>query len=121
MTSHLEIMPTIHYLILVSLQVWKEWFLRQSAVRSADGCVDNASALTYTRSFPLVYPFGPCYIQCLCIERLRVCFFDFLASSSTTRLYSGQVPRLTSDNFTCCHTRDRAGRPWILSQPVTLY
>ena len=27
---------------------------------------------------------------------------------STTRLYRGRVPRLTSDNFTCCHTRDRA-------------
>ena len=25
-----------------------------------------------------------------------------------------------SDNFTCCHTWDRAGRPWLLSQPVTL-
>ena len=24
-----------------------------------------------------------------------------------------------SDNFTCRHTRDRAGRPWLLSQPVT--
>ena len=28
-----------------------------------------------------------------------------------TRLDRGRVPRLTSDNFTCCHTRDRAGRP----------
>ena len=24
-----------------------------------------------------------------------------------------------SDNFTCWHTWDRAGRPWLLSQPVT--
>ena len=47
--------------------------------------------------------------------------FGFLTSSSTTRLYPGRVPRLTYDNFTCCHTRDRAGRPWLLSQPVTLY
>ena len=35
----------------------------------------------------------------------------FLTSSPTTRLYRGRVPRLTTDNFTCCHTRDRAGRP----------
>ena len=48
-------------------------------------------------------------------------FFGFLTSSSTTRLYCGRVPRLTSDNFTSCHTRDRAGRPRLLSQPVTLY
>ena len=26
-----------------------------------------------------------------------------------------------SDNFTCCHTWDRAGRPWPLSQLVTFY
>ena len=46
---------------------------------------------------------------------LLVCLFvwlvGFLTSSLTTRLYRGQVPRLTSDNFTCCHTRDRVGRP----------
>ena len=42
-------------------------------------------------------------------------------SSSVTRLYRKRVPRLTSDNFTCCHTRDREGRPWLLSQPVRLY
>ena len=41
--------------------------------------------------------------------------------SSTTRLYLWRVTGLTSDNFTCCHTRDRAGRPWPLSQSVTLY
>ena len=35
--------------------------------------------------------------------------------------YRGWVPRLRSDNCTCCHTPDRAGRPWLLSQPVTLY
>ena len=40
---------------------------------------------------------------------LLLCFV-FLWSSSSTRLYCG----LTSDNFTCCHTRDRAGR--LLSQ-----
>ena len=42
---------------------------------------------------------------------LFVCLFGFLTSLSTTRLYCGQVSRLMSDNFTCCHTRDRAGRP----------
>ena len=41
----------------------------------------------------------------------------FLTSSSTTRLYRGRAPRLTSDNLKSCHTRDRAGRPWLLSQP----
>ena len=30
----------------------------------------------------------------------------FLASQSTTGIYSRQVPRLTFDNFMCCHTRD---------------
>ena len=35
----------------------------------------------------------------------------FLTSSTAARLYCGRVPRLTSDNFTWCHTRDRAGRP----------
>ena len=35
----------------------------------------------------------------------------FVTSSSTTRLYRGRVPRLTSDNFTCFHLRDRTGRP----------
>ena len=52
---------------------------------------------------------------------LFVCLFGFLTSSSTTRLYRGRVPRLTSDNFTCCHTWDRVGRTWLLSQHVILY
>ena len=47
---------------------------------------------------------------------LFVCLVSFWPSSSTTRLYLGQVSRLASDNFTCCHTRDRAGRPRLLSQ-----
>ena len=46
------------------------------------------------------------------------CLFGFLMSSSATRLYRGRVPRLKSDNFKCCHTRDRAGRQCLLSQPV---
>ena len=37
---------------------------------------------------------------------LFVCLFRFLTSSSTTRLYRGRVPRLTSDNYKCCHTQD---------------
>ena len=36
---------------------------------------------------------------------------DCLTSSSTTTLYRGRVPRLTTNNFTCGYTRDRAGRP----------
>ena len=51
----------------------------------------------------------------------NVWLVGFLTSSLTTRLYRGRVPRLTSDNFMCNHTRDSAGRPWLLSQPVTLY
>ena len=31
------------------------------------------------------------------------CFFGFLTSLSATSLYRGRVPRLTGDNFTCCH------------------
>ena len=45
------------------------------------------------------------------------CLFRFLTSSSTTMLYRGRVPRLRSDNFMCCYTLDRAGRPWLQSQP----
>ena len=45
----------------------------------------------------------------------------FFTSWSATRLFRERVPRLTSDNFTCCHTRDKAWRPWLRSQPVTLY
>ena len=45
----------------------------------------------------------------LCCFCLFVWLVGFLTSSSTTRLYRGRVSRLKSDNFTCCHTRDRAG------------
>ena len=38
-----------------------------------------------------------------------MCLFGFLTSSSTTRLYTGLVPRLKSDNFTCCHTTRQSG------------
>ena len=55
------------------------------------------------------------------MEALFVCMFGFVRSLPPTRLYHRRVSRLTSDNFTCCHTRDRAGRPWLLSQLVTLY
>ena len=34
-----------------------------------------------------------------------VCLFGVFTSSPTTRLYHGRVPRFTSDNFTCCYTR----------------
>ena len=44
-------------------------------------------------------------------EGLVLFCFGFLTSSSITMLYRGQVPRLTSDNFTCSHTRDSVGRP----------
>ena len=50
-----------------------------------------------------------------------ICLVGFLTSSSRTRLYHRRVPRLMSHNFMCCHTQDRADRPWLLSQPVTLY
>ena len=36
---------------------------------------------------------------------LSVCFISFSTSSSTTRVYRGRVPRLTSDICTCYHTR----------------
>ena len=47
-------------------------------------------------------------------------FSWFLDVSSRTRQSRRRVPRLMSDNFTCFHTRERAGRPNHLSQPVTL-
>ena len=65
------------------------------------------------------------FLLFLYLHYYTACLFvwlsDFWTSSSATRLYRGRVPTLTSGNFTCCHTRDRAGRPWLLSQPVTLY
>ena len=38
-----------------------------------------------------------------------ICLLGFFTSSSTTRLCRGRVPRLTSDNFTCCHTETERG------------
>ena len=35
---------------------------------------------------------------------LFICLFGLLTSPSATRLYRGRVQRLTSGNFTCCHT-----------------
>ena len=40
----------------------------------------------------------------------------FLTSSSTTRLYRGRVPRLTSDNFTCCHTGEWGDHDFCLTR-----
>ena len=37
------------------------------------------------------------------------CLVVFLKFSSATRLSRGRVPRLTSDNFTCCHTETKRG------------
>ena len=42
-------------------------------------------------------------------EDLHFCLLGFLTSSSTTRLYHGRVPRLTSDNFTCCQNTRQSG------------
>ena len=43
--------------------------------------------------------------------KLQICVVSILfRTSSATRLCRGRVPRLVSDNFTCCPTRDRAGR-----------
>ena len=57
---------------------------------------------------------------------LFVCLAGFLTSSSTTTVllldYIADGPQdRASDNLTCCHTWDRAGGPWLLSQQVTLY
>ena len=51
---------------------------------------------------------------------LFVCLIGFLTSSSPTRFIADGPQDRASDNFMCCHTWDRAGRPWLLSQPVTL-
>ena len=53
-------------------------------------------------------------------EKEFVRFFGFLPSSSTTRLYHGRAPRLTSDNFKGSKTRVRSGRPCLLSLTPTL-
>ena len=45
------------------------------------------------------------------VKLMFVGCFGFLTSSLATRLYRGRVPRLMSENFTCCHTRDWASRP----------
>ena len=48
----------------------------------------------------------------------------FLTSSSATRLSRGLVSSLNMyDNFTCRQSppRDRAGRPWLLTQSVILF
>ena len=42
-------------------------------------------------------------------ERVWFGLFGFQTSSSTIRLYRGQVPRLTSDNFTYSHTTRLSG------------
>ena len=59
------------------------------------------------------------WTACVCVHSaIFVCLFGFLTSSSTTRLYRGPAPRQSVWQFTCCHTWDRAGRPWLLSQPA---
>ena len=40
---------------------------------------------------------------------MRFSFFGFIMSSSTTRLSPQQIPRLTSDNFRCCHRETEQG------------
>ena len=62
-------------------------------------------------SFGLAQDPGVHFLEAGFTFRKFVCLFRFLTSSSITRLYRVRVPRLTSDNFTCCHTRDRVGRP----------
>ena len=43
------------------------------------------------------------------LECLLVCLVRFLTSTSASRLSRGRVPRLVSDNFTCCHTERARG------------
>ena len=66
--------------------------------------------------------FSKTFIVKYCIQKpfclYFACLFGFLTSSSTTRLYRGRAPRQSVWQFTCCHTWDRAGRPWLLSQPI---
>ena len=40
-----------------------------------------------------------------------VCLVSLRPRQQLGYIYRGLVPRLTSDNFMCCHTRDRVGRP----------
>ena len=43
------------------------------------------------------------------VHPLFVWLVGFLTSSSATRLYRKWVPRLTSDNFMCCHIETERG------------
>ena len=66
----------------------------------------------------LAHDHAQCRLITKQLEEIAVCLFGFSMSSSTPRLYRGPIPGLKSNNFTCCHTRDRAKRRWLLSQPV---
>ena len=93
---------------------------------SENGCLNNRLLSKPTLQSPPVFHTLTLFSDCILLrqdgfrrissveDRERqskvFCLFGFLTSSSTTRLYSGRVPKLTSDNFTCCHTRDRAWR-----------
>ena len=75
-----------------------------------------ANNLSYGSEWPAVWTF----------HFAPVCLFGFLTSSSATMLSHGRALRLVSDNFSLLPHRDRAGRPWLLSQPaghiiLTLY
>ena len=63
-------------------------------------------------------------LDCLRIKVIPVWsalgLFVFLMSSSEITLSPLQVPRLKSDNFTCCHTEKEWGGH-DLSQKVTIY
>ena len=43
------------------------------------------------------------------LPQTELCLFGFFTSSSVTRLNLARVPRLTSDNCTCCHTDSERG------------
>ena len=49
----------------------------------------------------LNFIFEQCELIVIKGDCLFVWLVGFLMSSSTTRLYRGRVPELTSDNFTC--------------------
>ena len=103
--------PNCHWQALVRLRN-----CRKSSAVSQESARGNVPTRGLAVKMKVKEAFGPSVTRTEIIgsnysDEELVCLFGFLTSSSATRLYRGGVSRLTSDNFTCCHTRDRAGRP----------
>ena len=90
-------------LINTSQKITKAWWRQRKAIQQRNGhCQVTNSEL------------------CWAWQRTNaiVSLFGFLMSPTATRLSRGRTPRLTSDNFTCCHTEiERGDHDCCLSLP----